>query len=214
MATPTPNTRKQFVVKKRIAVTVGGGYIGTVLCKWTLDQEHELTVIGWPRPTEFAPEHYDFVLFGFLKPLQSALLMAIFFLPGRFSQYTLKVTNQKNAGALETIGGYTENLDDVMKSTNQSLAAHFRKLSGYLLPSGARVSEPGADTGTLPIRVDEKDHSGSPHTNSFGCLQGSDGLYVADGAVFNQVAAKNPTFSIMVNADRISHHIAAKLKSK
>ena len=190
MADPTPNIREQSVVKKHIALTVGVGYIGTVLCEWILDQGHELTAIGRLRPTGLALEHYDFALFGLLKSLQSALLIVIF-LPGRFSQYTLKVTNQKDAGALEIIGGCTENLDDVMKSTSQSLAAYFRKLGGYALPGRAGVSEPGADTGTLPMRVDEKYHSGSPHTNSFRCSQGSDGLYVVEGAVFNQVAAKN-----------------------
>ena len=79
MAAPTPDARKQSVVKKHIALTVGVGYIGTVLCEWILDQGHELTVIGRSRPTEFAPEHYGFVLFELLKPLQSALLIVIFF---------------------------------------------------------------------------------------------------------------------------------------
>ena len=79
MAAPTPDARKQSVVKKRIAVTGGGGYIGTVLRKRILGQVHELTVIGRSRPTEFAPEHYGFVLFELLKPLQSALLIVIFF---------------------------------------------------------------------------------------------------------------------------------------
>ena len=194
MAAPTPDARKQSVVKKRIAVICGGGYINTVLCKRILDQGHEFTVIGRSRPTEFAPEHYDFVLFKLFKPLQSALLIVIF-LQGRFSQYTLKVTNQKDAGALEIIGGNTRNLDDVRKSTSQSLAAHLRKLGGYILPGEAGVSETVADihyARTLPKLVDEKDHSGSPHINSFGCLQGSDGLYMVNGAVFNQVAAKKP----------------------
>ncbi len=140
-----------------------------------------------------------------------------FFLPGRFSQNTLKVTNQKDAGAIEVIGGYTENLDDVMKFTSRSLAVHFRKLGGYVLPGGVRVSEPGPDinyAGTLPMRVDAKDHSDNPYTNSFGCLLGSDGLYVVDGAVLKQVVAKIPTFSIMANRDRIGHHIVTKFKSK
>ena len=138
-------------------------------------------------------------------------------MPGRFSQNTLKVTNQKDAGAIEVIGGYTENLDDVMKSTSRSLAVHFGKLDGYVLPGGVRVSEPGPDinyAGTLPMRVDAKDHSDNPYTNSFGCLLGSDGLYVVDGAVLKQVVAKIPTFSIMANRDRIGHHIVTEFKSK
>lgn len=94
MADPNPNIRKQSVVKKHIALTVGVGYIVTVLCKRMLDQGHELTVIGRSRPTEFALEHYDFALFGLLKSLQSALLIVIF-LPGRFSQYTLKSQTKK-----------------------------------------------------------------------------------------------------------------------
>ena len=104
-----------------------------------------------------------------------------------------------------------------MKSTSRSLAVHFGKLDGYVLPGGVRVSEPGPDincAGTLPMRVDAKDHSDNPYTNSFGCLLGSDGLYVVDGAVLKQVVAKIPTFSIMANRDRIGHHIVTKFKSK
>ena len=150
------------------------------------------------------------------RALQPALLIANCFLPGRFSQNTLKITNKNGATALEIVGGYTVNLDGVIKSTAKALSAHFRKLGGYALPGGVQASEPGADihyAGTLPMCADGQNNGSNPHTNTFGCLQGSNGLYVVDGAVLNQVAAKNPTFSIMANADRISRHIVTKLKS-
>ena len=226
MANATPNTRKQSVVKKCFATTGGVlpkfnfalGQLGLELRSPELENTYANGVIfassGLP-----ASEFNRQIPFSRLVAIRlfKALLIASFFLTGRFSQNTLKFTNQKDAGTLGVIGGYTENLDDVMKSTSRFLAVHFRKLGGYVLPGGVRVSEPGPDinyAGTLPICVDAKYHSDNPYTNSYGCLLGSDGLYVVDGAVLKQVAAKTPIFNIMSNKDWIGHHIVAKFKAK
>ncbi|NQW01893.1 MAG: GMC family oxidoreductase [Rhodospirillales bacterium] len=150
------------------------------------------------------------------RALQPALLIANCFLPGRFSRNFLKVSDPAATGGVAISGGYQPGLDKVIKSTTRAMTRHFRKLGAYAVPGGARASEPGADihyAGTLPMRADGTGSSAAPHTSSLGELAGSPGLYVVDGAVLNQVAAKNPTFSIMANADRIARQIARRLKA-
>ena len=151
-----------------------------------------------------------------LRVLQPALLIANCFLAGRFSANVIKIADQAAPGAVTIRGGYSADLTAALPSVGRAMTGGFRKLGAYALPGGLRASEPGADihyAGTLPMRAKGTGPSARPHTSIHGELAGGDGLYVVDGAVLNQVAAKNPTFTIMANADRIAHHIARRLKA-
>lgn len=150
------------------------------------------------------------------RALQPALLIANCFLPGQFSLNRLKVSARAESAGIEIKGGYAPDITTITKSTTRAMASEFRRLGAYALPGGARASEPGADihyAGTLPMRVGTMPSDDAPHTNVHGELAGCDGLYAVDGSVLNQVSAKNPTFTIMANADRIARHIARRLKA-
>ena len=87
------------------------------------------------------------------------------------------------------------------------------RLGAVALPGGTRMTRPGADVhyaGTLPMTRDNR--TSGPVTDAHGQLAGCDGLFIADGAVLSRVTAKNPTMTIMANADRIGCHVAARLQ--
>ncbi len=151
-----------------------------------------------------------------VRALQPALLVANCFLPGKFSHNRLRLSRLQGRSQLLIRGAYAPGMDERVKATAKTLAAGFRRLGAPALPGGVRTSEPGADihyAGTLPMRADGSAAEGEIHTDIHGRLQDTQGLYVVDGAVLNQVAAKNPTFSLMANADRIAHHLASRLKA-
>lgn len=150
------------------------------------------------------------------RALQPALLIANCFLPGHLSKNRFKITSQNGADGTDITGGNVPDLARIIKSTAREMSLQFRKLGAYALPGSARSSEPGADihyAGTLPMRADVSPGDATPHTSVHGELSGCDGLYVVDGSVLNHVSAKNPTFTIMANADRISRNIAGRLKA-
>jgi choline dehydrogenase-like flavoprotein len=140
--------------------------------------------------------------------MMPAMLFANCFLSSSYSQHKMKVTS---AGAIELRGAYTAGTDETVADLGQKISKKFRQLGAFALGKPV-MSKPGADIhycGTLPM----SDKSASlPSTSSEGLIFGTAGLYVVDGAVLPSLPAKNPTFSIMANADRIGHIIARDTK--
>lgn len=68
-----------------------------------------------------------------------------------------------------------------------------------ILPRGSSVHY----AGTIPMGDAEDEHT----TRADGSVRGFDGLYVADGAGFPWLPAKNVTFTLMANATRIASEL-------
>jgi choline dehydrogenase-like flavoprotein len=68
-----------------------------------------------------------------------------------------------------------------------------------ILPRGSSVHY----AGTIPMGGSEDEHT----TRADGMVRGFDGLYVADGAGFPWLPAKNITFTLMANATRIASEL-------
>jgi choline dehydrogenase-like flavoprotein len=142
---------------------------------------------------------------GFMRRMMPSLVFLNCFLPGNYSRHTVALGN---SGELEIKGAYAPDFETRVDFLRRKLTKEFRHLGAYALPGGARVSEPGSDihyAGTFPMGGDSV-----LSTDAQGQLVGIPGLHIADGAVLPQLAAKNPTFTIMANADRIGRHLAAR----
>ena len=62
--------------------------------------------------------------------------------------------------------------------------------------------------GTLPMKGD----AGRYQTGADGRLHGTKAVYIADGACFSELPAKNLTFTIMANALRIARKVRNSLE--
>jgi choline dehydrogenase-like flavoprotein len=142
---------------------------------------------------------------GFLRRVMPSLVFLNCFLPGNYSRHTVTLGH---SGELQIQGAYASNFEARVEALRRKLTKGLRQMGAYALPGGARVSEPGSDihyAGTLPMGG----KSGLA-TDAQGQVVGAPGLHIADGAILPQLAAKNPTFTIMANADRIGRYLAAR----
>lgn len=142
---------------------------------------------------------------GFLRRVMPSLVFLNCFLPGGFSRHRVNLTT---SGELQIQGAYSPEFESRVATLQRKLIKGFRHLGAYALPGGARVSEPGSDihyAGTLPMGG-----TSSLATDAQGQVGGVPGLHIVDGAVLPHLAAKNPTFTIMANADRIGRYLAAR----
>lgn len=150
--------------------------------------------------------------------LMPGLVLANCFLPGELSRNTLRVDKggrADNGGRtrLTLEGAHDPGLMARVTEVRSRVWRLFLRLGAVALPGSLRVTQPGADihyAGTLPMSADGR--TSGPVTDCWGQLAGCDGLFIADGAVLTRLAAKNPTFTIMANADRIGRHVADRLK--
>lgn len=146
------------------------------------------------------------------RRLQPALLAANSFLPGEFSRNTLRLEGAGPGARVVIDGAHADGVARRIQGVRRRLVRLFRRLGAFALPGGGQAIPPGADihyAGTLPMTAAGQAARG-PGTDAFGELAGAPGLYVVDGAVLSRLPAKNPTFTIMANADRIGHRIAAR----
>ncbi len=145
--------------------------------------------------------------------LMPGLLLANCYLPGSMSRNTLKVDKHGGRTRLVIAGAHDPDLMSRVTDVRSRLSRLLLRLGAVALPGGTRMTRPGADVhyaGTLPMTRDSR--TSGPVTDAHGQLAGCDGLFIADGAVLSRVAAKNPTMTIMANADRIGCHVAARLQ--
>jgi len=141
-----------------------------------------------------------------LRALLPALSIALVYLPGEYGRCRVKLSrdDEDAQSKLKITGGYATDIGTITDKLEKKLAQEFRHLGAFRLPGATQLYQPGAanhHAGTLPM---------GSETNSFGEVVGFPGLYVVDGSVLSRLPAKNLTFTIMANADRIGRHVAKK----
>ena len=146
------------------------------------------------------------------RALAPALLLATIYLPGRFSQNTLRVEEAGGRPALAIEGTRPEETRGTLIASGKRLARAMRRLGAYAVPRSFSLSQPGADAhyaGTLPMGRD-----GLLGCSLQGEVNGVPGLYVVDGANLPDLPAKHCTLTIMANADRIARQLVHALASR
>lgn len=137
----------------------------------------------------------------YLSPAM-ALLMLFYPGPGNKSNYV----RLKPDGTLEINYEWKSN-----RSAEHRLIRAFRRI-GYL-SAAALCQYPAMGSslhyaGTLPMKAD----AGRYQTGADGRLYGTKAVYIADGACFSELPAKNLTFTIMANALRIARNVRSSLE--
>ena len=148
-----------------------------------------------------APFHYSMKL---MRYLSSGIFLTTIYLPGRYSNNSLSITN---AGEKVEVEGRTSiETIDAFNEIKRSIARTFAASGAYLIPSTFTMTTPGADAhyaGTIPIGGD----------GLFNCtpdceIKGFEGIYVADASVISHLPEKHLTFTVMANAQRIAKRVA------
>lgn len=137
--------------------------------------------------------------------LQPALILANCYLPSDHANIFLKVTSNK----VDIFGSYADSFSTEFRNLKQLLTHSFRQLGVYSIPMSSKIAQLGSDghfVGSLPMTL---------KTDIWGCsfdgeVNGSPGLFVVDGAALPNTGVRNPTFTIMANADRIGLQISKK----
>ena len=142
----------------------------------------------------------------FLKSLLSSCVVGNAYLPGAFTQASLSLDS---SNTLQVSGRYHEDVDALMRETQQKLRSSFLKLGALMLPKSFTLSKPGGDLHhacSLPMRS----HPVRGETHADGELSGLKDIHVVDGACLTAISEKSHTLTIMANADRIARQIAHK----
>lgn len=145
---------------------------------------------------------------GLLREMMPALMIALCFFPGRYSDNRAHFRRGADgASQLSITGGLRADFPNLARATMRRLRRHFLKLGGLVLPGSLQIMQPGADF-----------HYGGPLamgrlSDPLGEIKGAPGLHVVDGAAFPSMPARNPTLTIMANADRIGTALAAAWRS-
>jgi choline dehydrogenase-like flavoprotein len=143
--------------------------------------------------------------------LAPALIVTTAYLPGSFSDNTLRV-HSTGTPTITIEGRQTDEANAGMRRVIASLRREMRSLGAMFLPGSLSLLQPGADAhyaGTLPMGAD-----GPIATGEYGEVRNCPGLFVADGACLPSLPATHPTLTIMANADRIGGEIARRLHSQ
>jgi len=144
---------------------------------------------------------------GLLREMTPALMIARAFYPGRYSVNRARF-RRGGIGHSELVieGSHSVDFARLARATTGRLRRHFLKLDGVVLPASTQIMQPGADF-----------HYGGPlamgrRSDKVGEVNGAPGLHVVDGAAFPTMPARNPTLTIMANANRIGRALAAAWK--
>jgi choline dehydrogenase-like flavoprotein len=147
------------------------------------------------------------------RALAPSVLLAMCYLPGRFSANTLRVADGDDQRQIVIIEGeQTEEARETLLAAGRRLAREMRRLGAFALPGSLKILQPGADAhyaGTLPMGG-----NGPAACAPTGELKACPGLYIADGAVLPYLPAKHCTLTIMANADRIARALATHILSE
>jgi choline dehydrogenase-like flavoprotein len=144
--------------------------------------------------------------------LAPALLMTTCYVPGSFSQNTLRAYERDGNVRIAIEGTQTREGSVALRAALKRLRRNALRLGAVPVPGSATFLQPGADAhyaGTLPMGG-----PGPISTSKWGEISGCDGLFVADGAALPSLPATHPTLTIMANADRIGHEITRRLQSQ
>lgn len=138
-----------------------------------------------------------------LREMLPGLMIGLAFLPGCYSDnHARLVSASKGLPRLEIEGGHSASFAGVLKKAIRRLRWNLLRIGGILLPGSLQVLDPGVDvhySGSLGMGL---------YTDTLGQLAGAPGLHVVDGAVLPTMPARNPTLTIMANADRIGVTLA------
>jgi choline dehydrogenase-like flavoprotein len=139
---------------------------------------------------------------GLLREMTPALMIALAFFPGRYSNNRLRLEQDADGTQLAIAGGQVADFPALAQATFRRLRRHFRRLGGLVLPGSLQIMQAGADV-----------HYGGPlamgrRSDTLGEVNGAPGLHTVDGAALPNLPARNPTLTIMANADRIGTALA------
>ena len=146
---------------------------------------------------------------GLLREMTPALMIALAFYPGRYSANRARFRRGGNGQSELVIeGSHSADFARLARATTGRLRRHFLRLGGVVLPASTQIMQPGADF-----------HYGGPlamgrQSDKLGEVKGAPGLHVVDGAAFPTMPARNPTLTIMANADRIGRALAAAWRDR
>ena len=137
----------------------------------------------------------------FLLPSLTAIL---FNFPGEYGDCHVRLARPDDGEPAKLIisGRQQAGFPALVQRSVKKIAKELRTVGLHYLPTSAQLYGPGAvnhHVGTLPM---------GSETSSFGEVRDCPGLFVVDGSVFNRLPAKNHTFTVMANADRIGRYIA------
>lgn len=138
-----------------------------------------------------------------LRDMLPGLMIGLAFMPGRYSDSRVRLApGSAGLARLEIEGGHTPAFPAVLKKAVRQLRWDLLRLGGVMLPGSLQVFDPGAGvhySGSLAM---------GRHSDTLGEVAGAPGLHVVDGAVLPTMPARNPTVTIMANADRIGAELA------
>lgn len=140
---------------------------------------------------------------GLMSKLMPSMVVGNVFFSGHFSNHHVALNDKDE---LEIIGGYGSEYEAYNQETKRKIARHFRRLGAYMVPKSFVNSQPGSDfhyASTLPM----KDNPKCGETSKDGEVHGLPGVFVVDGASLSDLPAKQHTYTIMANADRIARNI-------
>jgi choline dehydrogenase-like flavoprotein len=141
-----------------------------------------------------------------------ALVLATFFLSGRFSENTVTL-NIREDGRQELVieGRISEDTNMLILEGTKKLARAMRHLGAFAVPGSRSIPVSGTDThlaGTLPMKEHGEDLTCTPDCE----LRPWRGLFVVDGSCLPDLPAKHCTFTIMANADRVGRVLVKRLR--
>ncbi|OGO93871.1 MAG: hypothetical protein A3F10_04935 [Coxiella sp. RIFCSPHIGHO2_12_FULL_42_15] len=183
--------------------------------------QHALTAMGTFYSPEalLANELIGFMPFSkkgameFSKYLMPAMLLANVFFPGEISAHRMELVQTQARAQLKIYGGVPSHFERAKKALLALLINALRRCGAWYIPFSCKVPLWGSDihyAATLPMSTQTQpltvDHDGQ--------LVGAENFYVVDGSILPTLSAKNLTFTIMANADRIGRAIALRKKMR
>lgn len=142
------------------------------------------------------------------RRMRSALGVANIWLPDTRRDANVARLESRNDGTFRLVLEYGDDISD-LAATRTAIArtrAALGVLGGVAPAAMARILPRGSSVhyaGTIPMTDQAREHTAGPD----GQVRGFSGLYVADGATFPWLPAKNVTFTLMANATRIASAI-------
>ncbi len=139
-----------------------------------------------------------------------ALVLATFFLPGRFSQNTVTLNTEDGCKELVIEGRIPEDTNTLILQGTKRLAKAMRHLGAFAVPGSRSIPVSGTDAhlaGTLPMKEHGEDLTCTPDCE----LRPWRGLFIVDGSCLPDLPAKHCTFTIMANADRVGRVLVKQL---
>lgn len=140
-----------------------------------------------------------------LRDLVPGLLIGLAYLPGRYSDNRVRIASGADGKPwLEIEGGRTSDFAATLRRALRVLRRDFLRLGGLVLPGSVQIYRPGAEAHYAgPLAMGRR-------SDRFGEIVGAPGVHAVDGAALPGMPARNPTLTIMANADRIAAALAAR----